>query len=388
MDDLWGKGSACRFVWNAILAQWIQEYKQGKETDEKSPSLSFFSLGKRFKELRDCTGWLPEYSFGVTRYTLKYQADAWTSCFKQGKGKPRFKAKYRSHPSFTIPDRVKIKDGRLLIPKLGYLKLRRKGGNPYLDGVPVKAVILQRVGKWYACISYKVEAPETEDNGVVTGIDRNCGQVAAVSTDGKREIMRQPDVKRKTAKLHRYQRRLARQQKGSNRRYRTKKRLQKAHRSIAMTRRNANHQVSRQIANHSSMVVLEDLNIEAMTSSARGTVDNPGRNVAQKAGLNRSINATGWGQLDGMLQYKCREVLKVPAPYTSQDRNKCGHRDKANRLTQSKFTCVLCGHADNADLNAAANILASGIGATARRGAFGLPTPITREIDTRGYSRV
>ncbi len=154
-----------------------------------------------------------------------------------------------------------------------------------------------------------------------------------------------------------------------------------------MTRRNTNHQASRRIANRSSTVVLEDLNVVAMTSSAKGIVDNPGKNAAQKAGLNRSINATGWGQLDGMLQYKCREVLKIPAPYTSLDCNKCGRRDKANRLTQSTFKCISCGHTDNADLNAAATILASGIGAIARRGAFGLPTPLICEIDTRGYSR-
>ncbi len=380
---------ACRFVWNAILAQCIQEYKQAEESGEQPPSVKyFFPLGKWFKELRDRTEWLQKYSFSVVRTTLKVQADAWKACFNQGRGKPKFRAKYRSTPSFAIPEAVKIRDGRLFIPKLGYLKIRRKGGNPYPDGVPVKAVILQRVGKSYACICYKIEAPEIEDNGVATGIDRNCGQVAAVSTDGKREIIRQPDGKRKTARLHRYQRKSARQQKGSNRRYRTKKRLQKAHRAIAMTRRNTHHQASRRIANRSSTVVLEDLDVVAMTSSARGTVDNLGRNVARKARLNRSINATGWGQLDGMLQYKCREVLKIPAPYTSQNCNKCGRRDKANRLTQSTFKCISCGYTDNADLNAAANILASGIGATARRGAFGLPTPLICEIDTRGYSRI
>ena len=131
---------------------------------------------------------------------------------------------------------------------------------------------------------------------------------------GKREIIRQPDGKRKTARLHRYQWKLARQQKGSNRRYRTKKRLWKAHRAIAMTRRNTNHQASRRIANRSSTVVLEDLNVVAMTSSARGTVDNPGRNIARKAGLNRSINATGWGQLDGMLQLQMPGSAQDPSP--------------------------------------------------------------------------
>ncbi len=191
-------------MWNAILAQRIQEYKQAEESGEQPPSVKyFFPLGKRFKELRDRTEWLQKYSFSVVRTTLKVQADAWKACFNQGRGKPKFNAKYRSTPSFAIPEAVKIRDGRLFIPKLGYLKIRRKGGNPYPDGVPVKAVILQRVGKWYACICYKIEAPEIEDNGVATGIDRNCGQVAAISTDGKGEIIRQPDGKRKTAGWHR-----------------------------------------------------------------------------------------------------------------------------------------------------------------------------------------
>ena len=98
----------------------------------------------------------------------------------------------------------------------------------------------------------------------------------------------------------------------------------------------------------------------------------------QKSELNRSILATGWGQLESMLKYKCREVTKVPAPYTNQRCNNCGYSDNANRLAQSKFRCMACGHADYA-----ANILAYWIGAAARRGAFSLEPPMTREIDTR-----
>ncbi len=140
--------------------------------------------------------------------------------------------------------------------------------------------------------------------------------------------------------------------------------------------------ISRSIAKCSSTVILEDLKIKAMTRSAKGTMESFGTNVRQKSGLNREILRTGWGQLDQMLGYKCRKVIKVTAAYTSQRCYVCGHTEASNRKTQSKFKCMPCGHADHADLNAAANILASGIGAAARRGAFGLPTPMTREIDT------
>ena len=41
------------------------------------------------------------------------------------------------------------------------------------------------------------------------------------------------------------------------------------------------------VATH-DVIVFEDLNLVAMTRSAKGTVEKPGTNVAQKAGSNRS----------------------------------------------------------------------------------------------------
>ena len=204
-----GLAGACRFVWNVMLAQQNEAYEKAKKAGEKPPSTSFFSLGKRFTELRRNIEWLPEYSFGVVRYTLKYQADAWKAFFKEGKGRPRFHSRHGSIPSFTIPEDVKIRDNKLYIPKVGYIEIRRKGGNPYPDGEPVKAVIQKRAGKWYAVICYRVNVPEIADNGVAAGIDRNCRQVATVSTVGKRAIISQQKTNRLNAKLRRHQRRLA-----------------------------------------------------------------------------------------------------------------------------------------------------------------------------------
>ncbi len=91
-----GIAGACRFVWNTILAQSLRGYQQAKESGEKPPSVKVFSLGKRFKELRDHGEWLPEYSFNMVRYTLKYQADAWKACFEHGKRRS-------SMPNTTVP---------------------------------------------------------------------------------------------------------------------------------------------------------------------------------------------------------------------------------------------------------------------------------------------
>ena len=198
-------------------------------------------------------------------------------------------------------------------------------------------------------------------------------------SDGSRQLHRQPASKRLAARLKRCQRKLARQRKGSNRRQRTRGRLQRLHRRIRNVGNTWRHRLSRGIANRARLLVLEKLNTRGVTSSGKGTVEQPGVNIRARAGLNRSILATVWAELEQMLSYKTRVVYVDPA-YTSQTCARCGHVDKVSRQSRSVFRCTSCGHRDNADLNAAQSILASGIGATARREAFPSGTSTTREI--------
>ena len=113
-----------------------------------------------------------------------------------------------------------------------------------------------------------------------------------------------------------------------------------------------------------TLIVLEDLRIQNMTRSARGTIEAPGRNVAAKAGLNRSINDAGWGVLQNLLTYKAEEagieVVLVNPANTSRTCHQCGHVAAANRSAEA-FRCLVCGHAAQADTNAARNILRLGL---------------------------
>jgi transposase len=119
---------------------------------------------------------------------------------------------------------------------------------------------------------------------------------------------------------------------------------------------------------------VEDLKIPNMTRSARTTADKPGRNVRQKAVLNRGIAASGWGRLE---QKAPGRVEKVNPMYTSQRCSACGHVDAKSRESQSRFVCTACGYAANADVNAAINI-AAGHAVTARGGSV-LAGPVNRE---------
>ena len=381
-SKLSGIAGACRFVWNHFLAKNKEEYELAKENGAKKPSTSFFSLGKEFTQLRKEIDWMQEYSFKIVRYTLKYQADAWQGFYKGVRKHPRFHSKYGKRPSFTIPEDVKIRDGQLLIPKVGWMRIRRKGGNPYPDGKPVKATVKKVGRQWRVSVIYEIDTWERTENGVTVGVDLNTYNVACTHSTGEREMLSIPKPDKKAIRIRRYQRKLARQQKGSNRRRVTKRRIAKWKRKQKNARKSVAHHHSRALANRAETLVREDLKIRNMTKSAKGTVENPGKNVKAKAGLNRVIQNAGWGRFNQYCDYKFRNVVEVDARYTSQRCSVCGHTSKDNRKTQSKFKCVACGHADHADLNASANILASGIGATGRGGAFSSETPTSRQIDT------
>jgi putative transposase len=104
-----------------------------------------------------------------------------------------------------------------------------------------------------------------------------------------------------------------------------------------------------------------------MTRSAKGTAEQPGKNVRQKAGLNRVILAQGWGLLRRRTEQKAPgRVEDVPAPFTSLRCSACGWIEKKSRKSQADFVCVSCGFTCNADENASINVAA---------GQGGIPRP-------------
>ena len=437
---------ACRLVWNILLADCERRYQLRRAFGDGfgiDTSVSFFTLGKRFTDLRSRRAstwnrvfmgtpwgrryrdmdlsWLSDMPYAPLRYTAKYLADAYTRFFKahaaaraegkplgvrksdgKPKGFPRYRSKFDRDDGFTIPDSVRMDGDRLHIPKVGWVRL--DGSGLYRSHKPKQVRILKEGTedhpKWYAYVFYEVPAEQLKQptwTGAI-GVDRNVGQ----ATDSHNEVYAVPDDPKLEGKIKRKQRELSRK-KGwgpkdkkpkSNRGRRVCGQLKKLHRKKKRRRENAAHQHSRKMASTAHTVVIEDLNTKSMTKSAKGTVEEPGRNVKQKSGLNREILASNWGRLERMLDYKAGQVVRVPPEYTSQTCARCGWQDPASRRSQSLFHCTnaRCGHTANADHNAALNILAQGLalcptargtGAAARREALGLcPPPVAADKST------
>ena len=157
---------------------------------------------------------------------------------------------------------------------------------------------------------------------------------------------------------------MARKQKFSKNWGKAKAKVQKLHSMIANVRRDFLHKTSTAISKNHALVCIEDLKVSKMSRSAKGSKEQPGRNVKAKSGLNRSILDQGWSEFRRQLEYKegwlGGLVVAVPPQYTSQRCSCCGHVEAANRTSQEHFTCVACGFDANADFNAARNILAAG----------------------------
>ena len=376
-QKLYGTAEACRFTWNHFVGKLKDDYQWCGRCDPRWYSLNkLFAIWRKHQE-----PWLQDYSCAIVRLSLKPIETAYKKFYAGKGGLPRFKAQYDHVPSLPLEAGMFRLQGNFLhIQRIGQVKL--SGNNLYPDAKPISGTIKREARGWYAYIVCEVEITALPTTIKAVGIDRNVGQVAR--SDGVVHYM--PDLEKLEARKRRYQRMMARRQRGNRKqgikpshRYLKAKNLHaRTHRKIAQARTDWCHQVSREIADDYTLVYLEDLDIKGMTASAKGTGENPGKAVKTTARLNRGIRGSGWSRLEQCLGYKTT-IKKVAPHYTSQICSRCGHTDKKSRKTRAYHACVACGYRDHADHNAALNILAFGNGATGRGGG-GVTRPVKRQM--------
>jgi putative transposase len=220
----------------------------------------------------------------------------------------------------------------------------------------VKTLQLKREGRrWYVIVVTETEPVPLPPTGRSVGVDLGVARFLTTS-DG--EIVANPrflDATRE--RIADLQRRKARARPGSGNCRRLRRALAKEWRKVRYQRRDFHHKTARALVESNDAIALEDLHVDSLTASARGTVEVPGRNVAAKAGLNRSILDAGWGQFTSILVAKAesagRRVVLVHPASTSIDCHLCGA--SCTRPRQDIVVCPVHGDLD-ADLNGARNI--------------------------------
>jgi transposase len=366
-----------RYVWNLAVEQHAHWHPGRKGAP------GYLQQCQQLTAARAENPWLAAGSQTVQQQALRDFTRAMAAFYDPGHpaGRPSWRKAGRDE-GFRIVGRggqwevrrVSRKAGQVWVPKAGWVRFRWSRAVP--PGAKSYRVTMDRVGRWHVAFAVIPEPVPAPGNGQVVGIDRGVAVSAALSTG---ELLHAPALTaRERIRLRRLQRTLARATRGSNRRGRVKHAIARLKARERDRRKDWAEKVSTGIARRFDVIRVEDLKIGNMTRSAKGTRENPGRNVRAKAGLNREILRSGWGLLVRRLQDKAPgRMEKVKPHYTSQRCSACGQVDRDSRQSQAAFRCTACGFAGHADVNAAINI-AAGHAVTAR-GGDGAARPANRE---------
>ncbi|CAH2603327.1 transposase [Rhodovastum atsumiense] len=347
---------AVRFTYNIALEQRRDWYRPGR-------TFNFASQCREVTTLRAEVDWLRDVPVHPLQQAIKDLDRAYMNWW-EGRAQAPQPRKRGLNDAMRFPDpatfdfrRISRHWGEVKLPKLGWVRLRWDRDIP---GTVKNITVGRRAGIWTVAAQYEREIADPSPSTLpAVGIDRGVAVFAAVSNGTS---IAPADCGKKALKaLRRAQRKLARKKRGSNNRRKQVRRVARLHARVARARKDFLHKASSHVAQNHGKVVLEKLEVRNMVRSAGGTVEQPGRNVRAKAGLNRSILDQGWHGFRVMLGYKLAErggrLIEVPAAYTSQTCSVCGAVDAASRISQSQFRCTACGHEANADGNAAINIL-------------------------------
>jgi putative transposase len=349
---------SCRFVFNKALALQKQRYEQGEK------KLGYAGLCKELTAWRNGTEtpWLADAPTHPLQQTLKDLERAYANFFAKRADFPRFKKKGQQD-SFRYPDPKQIRldqgNSRIFLPKLGWLRYRN---SREVLGTLRNVTISQSCGKWYASIQTEREVEQPLPNGGAIGIDMGVARFATLS-DGTFYAPLNSFKRQETA-LRKAQRSINRKTKFSNNWKKAKARVQRIHSRIGNARRDYLHKCSTTISQNHAMVCIEDLQVRNMSKSAKGSAEQPGKQVRAKSGLNKSILDQGWFEFRRQLDYKLAWnggwLIAVPPQNTSRTCPYCGHVSKDNRQTQARFECVGCGFEEHADVVGAINVLRAG----------------------------
>ena len=330
------------------------------------------------------TAWLNEVSAVCLQQALKHLDNAFTRFFKKEGAYPTFHRRKGEASCSYVGTAFALRGEQLTLAKLDE-PLAIRWSRPLPAGARPTSVTVSRTtaGRYYVSILVDEIAVPLPVTSREVGIDLNTGSVVGshgqrFATPARLDVLAQ--------RQRRYQRACKRKvaaakvklglppnaplPKGvrlpvSHNLRRAYQKVARVAETAAHVRRDWQHKLSTSLVRENQVIAMEDLNVRGMTASARGTIDDPGKKVRQKAGLNRSILNVGFYELQRQIVYKAhwagRSVVKIDRWYPSSKRcSACGHTLTTLALHQRRWRCPVCQTMHDRDENAAKNILAAG----------------------------
>ncbi|MEW6211141.1 MAG: RNA-guided endonuclease TnpB family protein, partial [Acidobacteriota bacterium] len=274
---------------------------------------------------------------------------AFINFFEKRARYPRFKRRKDTRQSFRIPQRVKVEDGRVYIPKIGWIKIRQS--QPIDCSTKSATFKCDACGNWFVCLVTEFELPEGEAPKVrledVAGGDVGLNTFLTLSNETEID---NPRFSRKASrKLRRTQRRLSRRKEGSRNRAKAKVEVAKVHQDIANKRSHFIHTLSFNLVRNYLALSFESLATCGLA----------------KTKLARSVLDAAWGMFFRACEYKGRwhnrHVVFVGQFFPSTKRcSECGYINEALTLSDREWDCPVCDAHHNRDVNAARNLQLEG----------------------------
>jgi len=336
---------ARRRIFNWALGRQIATYKAtGK-------SIPWSTLSAELPTLKNIPGleWLKEIDSQLLQQALADCKKAFINFIEKRAGFPQFKRKHDARQSFRIPQRVKVDNGRVYIPKIGWIKIRQS----QVTG-PTKSATFKRnaVGEWHVTLVAEIHIakqplPEVKTETAI-GIDVGFARFA---TDSNGVATENPRFFRKgERKIKRASRKLSRCKNGSANKAKARHALAKAHEKVSNQRRDFTDKFSTSIVEKNVTIACETLNLKGMS----------------KTKLAKSVQDAAHGEVFRQLEYKAkwnnRRFVKIGQWFPSSKMcSCCGYRNQDLSLSERFWTCPDCGTHHDRDLNAATNIRDEGV---------------------------
>ena len=353
---------SCRFIYNLALETKTAAYSSARI------NLSRYELQVQMKELKQECEWLKEVNSQALASELMHLDAAYLRFFKGLSSFPRFKNKYDKQ-SFQCPQSVKLKDGKLWLPKF------KTGINIVLSrefAGELRTVTISKTttNKYFASILVQDNKPVPKTKKIkestAIGIDLGIKTFAALSDGTQYENPKH--LKKALKRLKMLQKRASKKQKGSSNRKKANLKVALAHEKVANQRKDFLHKFSDAITKQFDAICVENLNIKGMVKN---------RNLAQ------AVSDVSWSAGLDMLKYKSewrgKTYLEIGRfDPSSKLHNNCGYLNNELTLADRTWVCPKCGESVNRDINAALNIKQFGLSSL----GMGRPNVKPAEIPT------
>lgn len=346
-----------RFVWNLFLDMWNKRYVNNSSLK----SLNAYTLNNLLPTLKEEYDFLRLSDSTSLQVVSRDLANAFKQFFKNPNHfkHPRFKKKFVTRMSYTsvnVNNSIRIKDGYLRIPKIGFVRFR--AGREIKGQIKRITIRLTPSGK-YLCSVNVVDESQVDfvKTGRSVGIDMGVADLMILSDNTRFETIRHDLLLEKQLKY--WERRMARRRvrakkqgvdlKDAMNYQRARQQVARIHEKIRNQRNDRLHKLTIQLIRQYDVLVIEDLSTHRLLKH---------KNLA------RSIAAQSWRNLREMFEYKAKrygkEVIVVNPYKTSQICSNCLHDGGKKELSERQWTCSNCQKHHDRDVNAAKNILRLG----------------------------